>query len=176
MKLSCSLSHVVVGLVLFAAGSAAAQEADGAARCGELPAAVADMYERILATAQSGSLEDLAALGDEGTFTASYGGGDTAEVWQSFAADGIDMRAVAKTLLGLGCSVSASDDLAYFTWPAAVDLPYDDLTDEERRVLAELHGAALETLYVEGTEVGYYVGWTLMIDETGDWIALVAGD
>lgn len=154
----------------------ASQAEDSGRRCGPLPPGVAEMRARILVAAETGSLEDLAALGDEGSFTASYGGSETATFWRQLAAEGTDMREIARTLLDLGCSVSAADDTTYYSWPAAVDLPYAELTERERAVLAGLHGGNLESVYVDGPEIGYYVGWTLTIDETGDWIALVAGD
>lgn len=154
----------------------AAACAEDVARCGTLPAAVADMRQKILQAAEGGSLEDLASLADEGIFTASHGGSDTMEFWQYLAAEGTDIGQLATTLLSLGCAVAASDDTAYYTWPAAIDLPYSELTGEERSVLATLHGGDLESVYLEGTEVGYYIGWQLVIAEDGDWIALVAGD
>lgn len=176
MKPRLPTSLVAIAAAFFSGLCSGAEAQDGYARCGELPAAVAEMRDRILRTASNGSIEDLAALGDAGVFTASFGGGDTAEIWHRFAAEGTDIRHVARVLLDLDCSVAAAADTSYYTWPAAVDLPYAELTESERRALAELHGVELESLYVEGPEIGYYIGWALTIAEDGDWIALVAGD
>lgn len=146
------------------------------ARCGQLPEPVAEMKAGIEAALAAGTLDELAALADEGEFIASYGESATLEVWQQLAADSVDIREVARTLLGLGCTVAAVDDTAYYTWPAAIDVAYGDLTEDERASLAELHGMALEALYVDGPETGYYVGWSLTITGDGDWFSLVAGD
>lgn len=147
---------------------------DAARRCGELPAAVAEKRAAILAAAD-GELAALAAL-TAPDFTASYGGGDALEVWRELAAQGTDIRPIVKTLMALDCAVAHADDIAYFTWPAANDLDWEELTDAERAALAPLYGGDLENAYVEGHEVGYYVGWAMTLTRDGDWIALAAGD
>jgi hypothetical protein len=157
------------------APSAAPAQGSGA-RCGELPQPVAETRERILAAAESGSVEDLAALADSTEFTSNYGGEETLAYWQYLEREGEDIRETAKALLALGCSVSADDDTVFYTWPAAVDLPYSELTNEEREAIGALHGGAIEDVYLDGPEVGYYAGWSLLITSDGRWFALVAGD
>lgn len=147
---------------------------DEAQRCGTLPAPVAEKRAAILAAAE-GSLEDLAAL-TAPDFTASYGGGGALEIWQELAEQGTDVRVIVKTLLGIDCAVAHQDDMAYFTWPAANDLPWDQLDVAEREALAPLYGGDLTNAYLEGPEVGYYVGWAMTLTGAGEWIALVAGD
>lgn len=147
---------------------------DGARRCGALPPPVAEKRAAILAAAE-GDLAALAAL-TAPDFTASYGGGDALEIWRELAAQGTDIRVVVKTLMTLDCAVANADDVAYFTWPAANDLEWAELTEAERTALAPLYGGDLANAYVEGPEVGYYVGWAMTLTEDGDWIALVAGD
>ncbi len=159
--------------VLVVSDSAAQQ---GGQRCGTLPQPVAEMREKILAAAGGDSIEALVALTDPREFTSNYGGEETLAYWQGLEGNGEGIRGIARTLLALGCSVAAADDKVFYTWPAAVDLPYADLTEEERAAIGALHGGAIEDLYVEGPEIGYYVGWQLGITSDGRWLALVAGD
>lgn len=170
-RLPTFLALIPAGLMMV--GAAAAQE--GAQRCGTLPEKVAETRAAILAAADDG-VDALAALADSPDFTSNYGGEDTRIYWQSLADEGYDVGQTAKALLALGCTVEPDDDKVYYTWPAAADLPFGDLTDEERAAIGALHGGDIEDVYVEGTEVGYYVGWRLMITADGQWIALVAGD
>ena len=162
-----------LGLGIFLA-SAAVQAQEGAQRCGALPRPVAETRDAILAAA-GGGLEGLAALTDP-QFTSNYGGEETLAYWQYLEGEGQDIRETAKALLLLGCAVDADDDTVFYTWLAAVDLPYSELTDAERKAIGALHGGDIENMYVEGTEVGYYAGWSLVITADGRWFALVAGD
>jgi hypothetical protein len=171
-RLPISLALYLGLAFLLPGGGVLAQE--GAQRCGALPGPVAATRDAILAAAEGG-LEGLAALTDP-QFTSNYGGEETFAYWQYLKGEGQDIRETAKALLALGCAVDADDDTVFYTWPTAVDLPYADLTDEEREAIGALHGADIEDVYVEGTEVGYYAGWSLIITSDGRWFALVAGD
>jgi len=171
-QLPMTLAACLGILLLLSVDGVQAQE--GAQRCGTLPPPVAETRDAILAAAEGG-LDDLAALTDS-EFTSNYGGEQTLAYWQYLEGEGQDIRETAKALLALGCAVDADDDKVFYTWPAAVDLPYGDLTDEERKAIGALHGGAIEDMYVEGTEVGYYAGWSLVITSDGRWLALVAGD
>jgi hypothetical protein len=165
---------VYLGLsVLLSGGRVLAQE--GAQRCGTLPPPVAEKRDAILAAAEGG-LDDLAALAVSQDFTSNYGGEETLAYWQYLEGEGQDIREISKALLALGCAVEPDDDKVYYSWPAAADLPYGDLTDEERKAIGALHGGDIEDLYVEGPEIGYYAGWSLIITADGRWLALVAGD
>lgn len=171
-RLPISLAMYLGLGVFLASGAVPAQE--GAQRCGILPPPVAETRDAILAAAEGG-LEDLAALTDP-QFTSNYGGEETLVYWQYLEGEGQDIRETAKALLALGCTVDADDDTVFYTWPAAVDLPYTELTDAERKAIGALHGGDIESVYVEGSEVGYYAGWSLVITSDGRWFALVAGD
>jgi hypothetical protein len=151
--------------------------ADEARRCGELPAPVAATRERILAAARDGALERLAALADAKDFqTTKEDGTGPLSYWKGLAADGIDAAKTIAGLLGLGCSVATVEGQPLFTWPAAVDLPYGKLTAGERKALAALNGGRLASVYVGGTQSGYYAGWQIEIAADGRWIAFTAGD
>lgn len=146
-------------------------------RCGdELPVAVAEMRDKILAAAKGGSVEELAALADPELFTSNYGGEETLAYWRALEAEGVDIGGIARALLALDCVPSATEEYVLYTWPPAADLPYSALTDEERAAIGALHGGAIEDVYVEGPEIGYYAGWQLIIAGSGRWFALVAGD
>lgn len=167
---------IYLATVLAATAPFAASAQERGTRCGDLPAPVAEMREKVLTTAESGAIEELVALTDPQEFTSNYGGEDTLAFWQYLEGEGAGIRGIAKALLALGCSVAAADDKVFYTWPAAVDLPYADLTEEERAVIGALHDGAIEDLYVEGPEIGYYAGWQLGITSDGRWLYLVAGD
>ena len=63
-----------------------------------------------------------------------------------------------------------------YVWPAASEIPYSDLTAEEKAALEKLYPGKVEDQYVEGTATGYYASWRLYIDEDGHWTSFVAGD
>ena len=175
-RLPISLA-VYLGLsVLLSSGTPGVSWAqEGVQRCGTLSPRVAATRDAILAAAD-GDLEGLVALADPAEFTSNYGGEETLAYWQYLEGEGQDIRETIKTLLALGCTVEPDDDKVYYTWPVAADLPYNDLTEDERAAVGALHGSDIESLYVEGPEIGYYVGWRLIIIADGRWLALVAGD
>lgn len=174
-RLPSHLAILFAGLFVVGATSSGAWGQEGAQRCGALPPPVEERRAAILAAAE-GDLDGLAALADTTDFTSNYGGEETLAYWQYLQGEGQDIRETAKALLALGCTVEPDDDRVYYTWPAAVGLAFSDLTEEERTAIGTLNGGDIESLYVEGTEAGYYVGWTLVITSDGRWIALVAGD
>lgn len=171
-RLPISLA-VCLGLGVLLSGGVLAQE--GAQRCGPLPEPVAEKRDAILA-ATGGGLEEFAALADPAEFTSNYGGEDTLAYWQYLEGQGEDIRKTAKALLKLDCTVASSGGKVLYTWPAAVDLPFAELTEKEREAIGALHGGTIDSVYIEGTEFGYYAGWQLIITADGNWFALVAGD
>lgn len=42
--------------------------------------------------------------------------------------------------------------------------------------MALYQGMDIESYYMDGPENGYYVGWRLVIDESGRWTYFIAGD
>jgi hypothetical protein len=145
-------------------------------RCAELPAAVSTKRDAIRAAAAKGDLDALAALADPDD---SFGFGDVEDIgktWTGWKQQGTDMAALATALLALDCSVYRSEDGAYYSWPAAVDLPVNDLSEAEKDKIAEINGGDFASAYLEDPETGYYVGWRIVITEDGRWIGFVAGD
>jgi hypothetical protein len=165
-------------LICLLAGPTLAQEQGQAARCGELPAAVAATKQAIAAAAETGDFDALARLTDPETFTYSFGdGGDPAGHWKAMKAEGTDAAAIMLKLFDMPCSVfTISGDATYYSWPSAAELPYADLTADEVAALQRLYDGKLEDWYLEGTATGYYVGWRLLITGDGKWNAFVAGD
>jgi hypothetical protein len=160
------------------ASAAAAQDEPPAERCGALPAPVAKMREAIRAAAAARDYGALAKLTDPTAFTYSFGdeGGDPVKYWKSAEAEGTDIRATIVALLDMSCAVIEEEDSKEYVWPAAAEVPYAELTAEEKAALEKLYPGKVEDQYVEGTNTGYYASWRLYIDEDGHWASFVAGD
>ena len=150
---------------------------DAVARCGALPEPVADKHRAILAAAESGDLEALAALTDA-EFTYSFGDGEGAlSYWQRLRdEEGADAAALIVGLSAAGCAHYDEGGDQFYVWPAAGLIDYPDLTANEIEALQGLYDGALESWYIEGFAVGYYVGWRYYIEPDGRWSAFVAGD
>ena len=167
---------MATALALLISG-AAAQDVDFE-RCGELPAAVAETRDAVRSAAAKGDLAALARLTDPARFTYSFGdGGDPAAYWESLKGEGTDVGAIIVALLDMTCvTFEIEGDATYYEWPAAAEMAHEFLTKEEIAALEQLYGGKLEEQYIEGTEVGYYAGWRLLITEDGRWDTFVAGD
>lgn len=168
---------VICAVAALWSGAALAQDTDFE-RCGELPAAVAKTRDAIHAAAEKGDLPALGKLTDRERFTYSFGeeGGDPVAYWESLKADGTDVATTLVALLDMGCvTFEIEGDTTYYEWPAASEVAYEHLTEAEIAALKDLYGD-VEAQYVEGTAVGYYVGWRLLIAKDGRWDSFVAGD
>jgi hypothetical protein len=161
----------------FLVSPAAAQDTDFE-RCSELPAAVAKTRDAVRSAAAEGDLAALAGLTDPARFTYSFGDGeDPAAYWESLRDEGTDVGAIIVALLDMTCVTFAIEgDATYYEWPAAAEMAYEFLTKEEVAALDRLYDGKVEEQYIEGTEVGYYAGWRLLITEDGRWDSFVAGD
>lgn len=158
-------------------GAALAQDTDFE-RCGELPAEVTKTRNAIHAAAEKGDLVALGKLANHERFTYSFGNepGDPTAYWESLKAEGTDVASTLVELLDMGCvTFEIEGDTTYYEWPAASEVAYEYLTKEEVAALEALYGD-VEAQYVEGTAVGYYVGWRLLIGKDGRWDSFVAGD
>jgi hypothetical protein len=167
---------VLIVTLCLAAGSAAADDGE---RCGALPEAVRGKAAAIHAAAAKRDLAALKALTDPNEFSYSYGeeGGDPVAYWRALETDGTDISAVIVALLDMPCALMTYEDMEEFVWPAAAGIDYQNLSDEEKQQLSALYPGKDENFYyLEGPEVGYYVGWRLYIGADGQWTALVAGD
>jgi hypothetical protein len=160
------------------ASAAAAQDQPAAERCNALPAPVAKMREDIRAAAAARDYGALAKLTDPSMFTYSFGdeGGDPVKYWESVDSEGTDIRATIVALLDMSCAVVEEEDSKEYVWPAASEVPYAELTADEKAALEKLYPGKVEDQYVEGTDVGYYASWRLYIDQDGHWTSFVAGD
>jgi hypothetical protein len=156
----------------------AQDEETAAERCTELPPAVAKMHDSIRSAAAARDYKALAALTDPRVFTYSFGeeGGDPVAYWKSAEAEGTDVRATVVALLDMSCAVIEEEDAREYVWPAASEIPYGELTADEKAALEKLYPGKVEDQYVEGTGTGYYASWRLYIDEDGQWTSFVAGD
>jgi len=170
-----AILSIVAALALWASTAAAEDEAQ---RCGELPPAVAQTKAAIRDAAAARDYAALAKLADPATFTYSFGdGGDPVAYWTSVDGEGTDIRATIAALLDMSCATFPGDETGpYYEWPAAAEIPYAELTEDEVAALQKLYEGKLEDQYIEGPEVGYYVGWRLLITADGRWDAFVAGD
>lgn len=158
-------------------GAVVAQDTDFE-RCNELPAPVAKTRDAIKAAADAGDLKALGKIADPNRFTYSFGAdsGDPTAFWESLKTEGTDVAATISALLDMGCVYfDIEGDTTYYEWPTASEIAYQYLTAEEIDALKALYGD-VETQYVEGTAVGYYVGWRLLIAKDGRWDSFVAGD
>jgi hypothetical protein len=169
------LAAAIVFCLAILAPPAFAQEEP--TRCDALPAAVAKTRDAIHAAAAKGDVDSLVALAEHDQATTSFGDvEDLGAYWRSLMAEGTDIPGIVRALLEMPCSVASGEEGTSYGWPSAADLPYADLTDAEKGALQTLYDGHLEDQYLEGPEVGYYVGWRLYIDEDGRWTAFVAGD
>ena len=147
-------------------------------RCDALPEPVAAKRDAIAAAAATGDLEALAALTDPNQFTYSFGDGEGAlSYWQRMRdEEGVDPAALMAGVLTAGCGYYEEGGDAFYVWPAAALIDYPDLTQEEIDALQAVYDGDLESWYVEGFDVGYYLGWRLYIEPDGRWSSFVAGD
>lgn len=172
------MKHVLataIALTLWV-GTASAQ--DEAQRCGDLPPAVAKTSQAIHDAATARDYDALAKLAGAGEFTYSFGdpGGDPIAFWKSVDAEGTDIRAIIAAVVEMGCAVAAYDEATEYVYPSAAEIAYAELTADEKAALEKLYPGEVEAQYIEGTEIGYYAGWRLYIDEDGRWTSFVAGD
>jgi hypothetical protein len=147
-----------------AAGLSSELPADSA-----LPAAVADMRQRIAEAAVACDYDALQALALEGGtgFTYSYGGETSAaDYWAGAEERGENvMRILVESLRQDGHRYQGN-----WVWPTAYS---DEPTDADWEALEGLYPQdQLDSMRQSGSFLGYRVG----ITPAGDWIFFVAGD
>jgi hypothetical protein len=129
-----------------------------------LPEPVEEKRTAILAAAQSGDADAVAALADP-EFTYTFGGpveGGPAEYWRQIESE----RPLEMLAMILELPYTLSRGIYY--WPFAYDKTEDELTEYERELLAPLGPGGA---FVDG-----YFGWRAGITPDGRWIFFVAGD
>ena len=132
-----------------------------------LPAPVAGLRAELLAAAEAGDHDALAALAPE-DFSYSFGGpvdGDLAAYWRRLEQEGEQPLEALAAILRLPYALSGG----IYVWPFAHAAAPDELTDYERGLLEELPGGAPVT--GEG-----YLGWRTGIAPDGQWRFFIAGD
>jgi hypothetical protein len=138
----------------------------------DLPAAVEQTREAIIAAAQARDYDALAELIPDSGFTFSYGSGDSAiDYWKDLEAAGETPLATMAALLALR-HTNAGD---IYVWPWAYDKDPANLTDAQKQALAGAGAATVDQLD-QMAEFGHYLGWRLGIRKDGTWMFFVAGD
>ena len=168
------VSAALIALLLPQVQSAMAE--DFGERCGELPEAVAAKRDAIRDAAER---DDVKALAAHANPDDAFGSGDVEDIgqaWTLWKEQGTDMAKIARELLQLDCSFYRHENTTYYSWPAAVDLPVNELTQAEKDQIAAINGTDFAMTYLEDPETGYYVGWRIVIEDDGRWTAFVAGD
>jgi hypothetical protein len=177
MTISVAHTLAAIGILVGLTVSPACEAQEEAERCGALPAAVIVKRDSLRAAAAASDYQAMAKLADDSEFIYSFGDeDDPAAYWQSLKADGVDIPQIVVALLDMPCAKLTYDSGTEFVWPSANEIPYAELTTEEIDALQAIYNGKLEENYLEGPEVGYYVGWRLFIAEDGRWTTLVAGD
>lgn len=173
---NCRGLGAAVILLLLPLPAAPVAADDFGQRCAELPAAVTAKRDAIREAAGRDDLAAMAALADPED---AFGFGDVEDIgqaWADWKQQGTDMAAIATALLALDCSVYRNQDIGYCSWPAAVGPPVNELAQAEKDAIAAVNGGDFAAACIEDPETGYYVGWRIVIETDGRWIAFVAGD
>jgi hypothetical protein len=140
-----------------------------------LPAAVAEMRARIRAAAVACDFDGLAALGEEGEFTYSFGeSGDPAGAWRDGEEDGARPLLFLAVLLDAPhAAVDGGDEMQY-VWPSAFAYEtWDEVPPAARDALLTVYDrGALQQF----SQFGSYIGYRIGITAEGDWIFFVVGD
>ncbi len=149
----------------------------------DLPDPVQSRRAEIGNQARSCDIAGLVALTAD-DFTASFGGGDPASIWETGEAEGdaplrrlVDILTLPyATIDGAdpGAGSGSDDDELIYVWPSAhayeswADVPRTD----RQALLAVYTQGDLDDFEAAGTYLGHRVG----ITESGDWIFFVSGD
>lgn len=153
-------------------GTCSAEGVPVPAGTGDLPAAVAERRNAIIAAAAACDFNALEGLaGDQ--FNTSFGGGGVASLrlWED---QGQDPMATLLYLLDMRHTTIEVDDGAdIYVWPAVAAGSWGEITEEELDELANIHSEdELDDLATAGS----YLGWRTGIDQDGNWLYFVAGD
>jgi hypothetical protein len=144
-----------------------------------LPAAVADMRERIVAAARSGELEKLAALMETtgGSPIYSYADhDDPVAFWRANYPDsaGVEILAILLTILDVGfVHVDVGTPQEIYLWPYFARRSLTTLSPQQR---VELFRIVTGHDYKQMIEFGAYSFYRLGIAPDGTWHFFVSGD
>lgn len=142
-----------------------------------LPQPVSAMRMAIIDAARACDYDKLAelALGGNGTFTYSFGGGGRpAAFWREGEAAGqAPLRLLVELLNGPSATRDAGGT-AQFVWPAAYAFErWDDVPVPAREDVGRIYS---EEDLRQFEQFGSYLGHRVGITESGDWIFYVGGD
>jgi hypothetical protein len=142
-----------------------------------LPAPVARTRERILTTARSGDLKQLAALVNEARPVFSFTDEkDPLAFWKTNYpdSDGVEVLSIVTLIFDLGfVRVDAGTPQEMYVWPYFVRMPLGALTPQQR---VELFRIVTGADYRDMLGFGAYAFYRVGIAPDGTWHFFVAGD
>ena len=148
----------------------------------DLPSAVVELRETLLAAIEAGQIEELRQAYDMSAVKPDIGASpktDAVAHWKSTSGDtqGRDVLAALSLILDTGyVSVRRGADLEnnqLFVWPYFAEMPLGQLTPRQEVELLRLVPAAAAR---EMKEKGKYTGWRLVIGADGTWHAFRKGE
>ena len=139
----------------------------------DLPSAVVETRDALLAATAAGDYEALRPLIDPALFTYSFGdGGDPVAYWKDIEAN-FDERPLEILAAILSMPFTRRD--GDYAWPFAFHRDPASLTQDELRMLSAVY-PNIERDVESWIEFGGYVGWRTGISRDGTWQFFVAGD
>ena len=138
----------------------------------ELPAAVVQTRDAIVAAAHARDYSALEALLDPATFSYSFGeNGDPVGYWRTLEEEG--EVPILGDFLPLVLSWPAAQDGDTYVWPAAHRKPPAEWTEADLAPLRQLYTEEDIDAFVQA---GGYLGYRAGIREDGTWLFFVSGD
>lgn len=139
----------------------------------ELRAPAAKTYAAILEAAKARDAEALAALTYPGGYYLGLEpGADLKVAIAAYAETGVDLYSVLIELLNSPCETVGTYAGPYYKWPNFTNMRLDELTEDQRRLIAEIHGDAPENHFQEEKR---YAGWRVSIGYNGTWQSFLLG-
>lgn len=142
-----------------------------------LPEVVAATRRDIAEAATDCDYDVLAGIAQRGgdEFTYSFRDGrDPGEFWRREEAAGREPLRFLAELLDRPYGVVEHDGIDRYAWPSAFTYDrWEDVPQADRRALTPLYD---EGDFADFEAFGGYIGYRVLITESGDWTAFVAGD
>ena len=138
----------------------------------ELPAAVADKRDAIVAAAHAMDFDRLGTLLDPAKFSYSFGGsGDPVGYWRRLEREG--HVPIIGDYLPVVLSAPFAKRGNMYVWPSVFGKPPSQWTARDRRWLSNLYS---ESEVRSFERLGDYLGWRVGIRRDGTWLFFVSGD
>lgn len=140
----------------------------------DIPEPVVEKLRQIINTAPTCNFEALESITAE-FFTASFGGGEPAELWTNEEEQGYEPMYWLMAILDLPHATMETSDGLMYIWPAAAahDGPWDTTPEADQEALRALYD---DDDFESFAQFGGYIGYRVGITENGDWSFFVAGD